>query len=77
MDPWWNPKAEDQASDRAHRLGQDKPVTIVKLVTENTIEEKVIALHEHKRRLADAVLEETGLTAELDEATLEALLREA
>jgi SNF2 family DNA or RNA helicase len=56
MDPWWNPAAEDQASDRAHRIGQDKPVTIVKLVAAETIEERVLLLHEHKRRLADVVL---------------------
>jgi SNF2 family DNA or RNA helicase len=55
MDPWWNPAAQDQASDRAHRIGQTRPVTIVKLVTENTIEERVLALHEHKRRLAATI----------------------
>jgi SNF2 family DNA or RNA helicase len=72
MDPWWNPAAEDQASDRAHRLGQERPVTIVKLVTQNTIEEKVLGLHEHKRRLADTVL--AGGAVPLDRDALEALL---
>jgi superfamily II DNA or RNA helicase len=57
LDPWWNPSAQDQASDRAHRIGQTRPVTIVKLVTENTIEERVLALHEHKRRLAASIVE--------------------
>jgi superfamily II DNA or RNA helicase len=56
MDPWWNPSAEDQASDRAHRIGQGRPVTVVKLVAQDTIEERVLALHEHKRRLASLVL---------------------
>jgi SNF2 family DNA or RNA helicase len=56
LDPWWNPSAQDQASDRAHRIGQTRPVTIVKLVTENTIEERVLALHEHKRRLAATII---------------------
>jgi superfamily II DNA or RNA helicase len=57
LDPWWNPMAQDQASDRAHRIGQTRPVTIVKLVSENTIEERVLALHEHKRRLAATIVE--------------------
>jgi SNF2 family DNA or RNA helicase len=74
LDPWWNPAAEDQASDRAHRLGQQRPVTVVKLVTQDTIEEKVLALHAHKRRLADAVLLGEGSPDELDQDVLEALL---
>ena len=45
MDPWWNPAVEDQASDRAHRIGQQHPVTVYRLVTRGTIEEKIIALH--------------------------------
>lgn len=74
LDPWWNPAAEDQASDRAHRLGQQRPVTVVKLVTQDTIEEKVLALHAHKRRLAEAVLLGEGAVEEVDQETLEALL---
>lgn len=57
LDPWWNPAIEDQASDRAYRIGQDKPVTIYRLVSENTIEEKILRLHETKKSLADALLE--------------------
>jgi SNF2 family DNA or RNA helicase len=56
MDPWWNPAVEDQASDRAHRMGQRRPVTIYRLITQNTIEEKIVALHQHKRNLADNLL---------------------
>ena len=56
MDPWWNPAVEEQASDRAHRMGQKRPVTIYRLVTQNTIEEKIVELHQHKRDLADKVL---------------------
>jgi len=74
LDPWWNPATEDQASDRAHRIGQDKPVTIVKLVAQGTIEEKVLSLHGHKRRLADAVLLGAGSPIDLDASALDELL---
>ncbi len=56
LDPWWNPAVEDQASDRAHRIGQTRPVTVVRLVTEGTIEERVLAMHARKRAMyADAI----------------------
>jgi SNF2 family DNA or RNA helicase len=74
MDPWWNPATEDQAGDRAHRIGQERPVTVVKLVSQGTIEEKVLALHGHKRRLADVVLAGDAQAAALDADTLEMLL---
>ncbi len=54
-DPWWNPAVEAQATDRAHRIGQDKPVFVYKLVTEGTVEEKILALQERKRQLAGSV----------------------
>jgi SNF2 family DNA or RNA helicase len=54
-DPWWNPAAESQAADRAHRIGQDKPVFIYKLITENTVEEKIIAMQDKKRALAEGI----------------------
>ncbi|MBI5589356.1 MAG: DEAD/DEAH box helicase [Deltaproteobacteria bacterium] len=57
MDPWWNPAVEAQASDRAHRIGQERPVTVYRLVARNTIEEKIVALHRHKRNLARTLLE--------------------
>ncbi|MDQ6952468.1 MAG: DEAD/DEAH box helicase [Mariprofundaceae bacterium] len=68
-DPWWNPAAENQATDRVHRIGQDKAVFVYKLVVENSVEEKIIAMQEKKKALADAVYEtgtkknETMLTA--------------
>lgn len=57
MDPWWNPAVEDQASDRAHRIGQHRPVTVYRLVAKNTIEEQIVSLHRQKRDLADSLLE--------------------
>jgi hypothetical protein len=55
FDPWWNPAAENQATDRAYRIGQDKPVFVYKLVTENTIEERVLELQRNKQAIADLV----------------------
>ncbi|MCB9620524.1 MAG: SWF/SNF helicase family protein [Sandaracinus sp.] len=75
LDPWWNPAVEDQASDRAHRIGQDKPVTVVRLVAQETIEESVLALHGDKRALFQGVLEGTGEAAKLDTQELMALIR--
>ena len=60
LDPWWNPAAEDQATDRAHRFGQTRPVTVYRLLTRNTIEEKVLRLHGYKRELARDVLSGGG-----------------
>ncbi|HIG44544.1 MAG TPA: ATP-dependent helicase [Gammaproteobacteria bacterium] len=65
MDPWWNPAVEDQASDRAHRIGQMRPVTVYRLVVSNTIEEKIVKLHEQKRDLADNLLEGTEVSAKM------------
>jgi superfamily II DNA or RNA helicase len=74
LDPWWNPAAEDQASDRAHRLGQLRPLTIIKLVAQDTIEEKVLALHDHKRKLANSVLSGDATASSVDAQMLEELL---
>lgn len=54
-DPWWNPAIENQASDRAHRIGQEKPVFVYKLVVKGTIEERILQLQEKKQQLADSV----------------------
>ena len=56
-DPWWNPAVEAQATDRAHRIGQDKPVFVYKLICTATVEEKIQALQQRKAELARAVLE--------------------
>jgi len=77
MDPWWNPAVEDQASDRAHRIGQTRPVTVYRLVAANTIEEKIVALHHQKRDLADSLLEGTESSARVSAEDLMELLRDA
>lgn len=59
MDPWWNPAVENQASDRAHRIGQQRPVTVYRMITKGTIEEKIIELHQRKESLAREILEGT------------------
>ena len=76
MDPWWNPAVEDQASDRAHRIGQTRPVTIYRLVTKGTIEEQIVDLHQRKRDLAERLLEAGDAPARLDAAELLELLRQ-
>ena len=76
LDPWWNPAVEDQASDRAHRIGQQRPVTIYRLVAENTIEEKIIQLHSQKRDLAEQLLEGSDKTARLSVREMIELIRE-
>ena len=76
LDPWWNPAIEDQASDRAHRIGQKRPVTVYRLVAEHTIEEKIIRLHHTKRDLADSLLEGSDQSAKLSLKELLALLME-
>jgi superfamily II DNA or RNA helicase len=56
LDPWWNPAAEDQAADRAHRIGQNRPVIVYRLVAEDTVEEGILALQQKKRALSEAAL---------------------
>ena len=75
MDPWWNPAVEDQASDRAHRIGQTRPVTVYRLVACETIEEKIVQLHHAKRDLADSLLEGTDTAGALTADDLLNLLR--
>lgn len=76
LDPWWNPAVEDQASDRAHRIGQTRPVTIYRLVMRDTIEEKIVDLHGAKRDLAENLLEGADMTGKMSADELLALLRE-
>lgn len=77
MDPWWNPAVEDQASDRSHRIGQERPVTIYRLVAQDTIEEKIVSLHQKKRGLADSLLEGSDMAGKMNTEELMALLRES
>lgn len=58
-DPWWNPAVEAQATDRAHRIGQQNPVFVYKLIVENSVEEKIVAMQENKRALAEGVYQGT------------------
>jgi SNF2 family DNA or RNA helicase len=57
LDPWWNPAVEDQAADRTHRIGQERPVFVHRLIAEDTVEEKILDMHARKRALADSVIE--------------------
>jgi SNF2 family DNA or RNA helicase len=75
LDPWWNPATERQAIDRTHRIGQDRPVMVFRLVAENTIEDKVMALRDRKQALFDALLAEDGqFSTALTAADVRALL---
>jgi len=67
LDPWWNPAAEAQAFDRAHRIGQRKKVFVYKFITQNTIEEKILKLQDEKRKLFDTMIEsENGIFKQLE-----------
>jgi len=74
LDPWWNPAVEDQAADRAHRIGQTRPVMIYRIVAEETVEERILELQQRKRELADAALGEADQAAGISRAELLALL---
>ncbi|HWC98443.1 MAG TPA: DEAD/DEAH box helicase [Candidatus Sulfopaludibacter sp.] len=75
LDPWWNPAVEAQAVDRAHRIGQTKPVFAYRLIARDTVEEKVLELQKTKRDLADALLgEDNSLIRDLKKEDLELLL---
>ena len=75
-DPWWNPAVEMQATDRAHRIGQQKPVFVYKLITEGTVEEKILAMQAKKQQLANNVYGKGKKEGELliDASTLSDLL---
>ena len=75
LDPWWNPAVEDQATDRAHRIGQERPVTVIRMVARDTIEEAVLSLHEEKRQLAASILDGADTAARLDSNDLLDLIR--
>jgi SNF2 family DNA or RNA helicase len=66
LDPWWNPAVESQATDRAHRIGQERRVTVYRLITKNTIEEQIVSLHTKKRNLARNLLDGGALAEKLN-----------
>jgi SNF2 family DNA or RNA helicase len=75
MDPWWNPAVEDQATDRAHRLGQQRAVTVYRLVARDTIEQQILALHEDKRELISGVLDGADRAGRMSTDELISLIR--
>lgn len=70
-DPWWNPAVEQQAIDRTHRIGQERPVTVYRLVCEGSVEERILGLQEHKRALAEAVQADATPRGSKDRFTLD------
>ena len=77
LDPWWNPAVEAQAADRAHRIGQERPVVVHRLIARGTVEEGILALHARKRALADAALEDADGSSRLTRDDLIDLLESA
>ncbi|MGV2339316.1 MAG UNVERIFIED_CONTAM: SWF/SNF helicase family protein [Planctomycetaceae bacterium] len=76
MDPWWNPAVEDQATDRAHRMGQRRPVVVYRLIAKETVEEQILSLHEEKRDLVDSVLSGADVAGRLTAQDLANLIRQ-
>lgn len=70
MDPWWNPAVEDQATGRAHRIGQRRPVTVYRLYAQGTVEEQILTLHQKKRSVAAGILEGADTATRLSAAEL-------
>ena len=73
-DPWWNPAVEDQAADRAHRIGQERPVMIYRMVATDTVEERILDLQQRKRAIGEAALGDAAAAASLTRDDLLALL---
>ncbi|GHS96581.1 SWF/SNF family helicase [Synergistales bacterium] len=76
MDPWWNPAVEQQASDRAHRIGQDRPVTVYRIVAKDTIEEKIVDLHAWKRDLAESLIGDSDTPTRISAEEMLELIKE-
>ena len=75
LDPWWNPAVEAQAIDRSHRIGQTRQVFACRLIARDTVEEKVLALQQSKRSLADAIINgDNSLLRSIDRQDLQLLL---
>ena len=73
-DPWWNPAVEAQATDRAYRIGQDKPVFVHKLIRQDTVEQRIHRMQQEKQALADDLLAESRTPRNTDAAMVQALL---
>ena len=76
MDPWWNPAVEDQATDRAHRIGQTKPVMVYRIIARGTIEEQILQMHDEKRDLVDGVLSGADAAGKLSTKELADMIRQ-
>jgi hypothetical protein len=76
LDPWWNPAAEDQAADRAHRIGQENPVFIHRLVARDTVEDKILQMQKRKRALSEGVISGAHGTADLSQDEILQFLRD-
>jgi SNF2 family DNA or RNA helicase len=74
LDPWWNPAVEDQAADRAHRIGQEKPVFVHRLIAEDTVEERILALQARKRELAETAVGDRSTATSITREDLLALV---
>lgn len=77
-DPWWNPAVEEQASDRAHRIGQKKTVEVIKIITKGTIEEKIFELQEKKKEIFNNVMNgssEQNFISKMNEEDLKDLFK--
>jgi SNF2 family DNA or RNA helicase len=74
LDPWWNPAVEEQAADRAHRFGQERPVMVYRMVTKDTVEERILVLQESKRRVAEVALGDSSQAGGITKGELLALL---
>jgi SNF2 family DNA or RNA helicase len=77
LDPWWNPAVQAQATDRAHRIGQERPVTVYRLITSNTIEDSIVKMHIAKRELAGALLDDGDAIAGIETDELVELLTQS
>ena len=74
FDPWWNPAAEAQATDRAYRIGQDKPVFVHKLLCQDTVEQRIHQMQQEKAKLASDLLADADIGSRLDASMVRALL---
>jgi len=73
FDPWWNPAAENQATDRAHRIGQKQAVFVYKFICKNTVEEKILEMQSKKKSLMEAIFSDATHKGKITKADLEAL----